>query len=519
MELLFESRVSIRNVEGRLRPIQNRPKLTRDPVLVGDSMVDGTGTTLHGSVLRDHLGGFRMYYQAWPWDWNGNDSALVGLALSEDGRRWQKPTLELQAYGDDDDALNNLVDLGFHSPSIWLDPEAPITHRYRATGFAGPHLVGANDGAQRSGYYAAHSDDGLHWTLDSREPLWPESAVITSMYHPTYRRGLAAMKRLVYVHGVRRRSLWMATCRDGRWSEGACALVPDEYDDVCAQTRGFVSGDYYGMGMMPAGTGTVGFLWNFRHSMPRSAGTEMGIYGVTDVSLVYQDGLESRWQHMPGRPDFISHRHMNWGSGGVYTASSPLETESEHWLFFSAMSRSHAWYLDRAYSVVEKRKAEIITAGLGRIGVARWPKWRLFGYRADPEGVLTINLGPVGRPSELFLNYETEDGGSIRVEIPALRGYVLETARPLTGKSLSEAVGWMHGTDITPADNPIIARIHLDSATIWAYELKPIDDEDDEPIRVERAAESRPEEQDGNIEEEEDVLVGFSGEIRRLGAK
>ena len=64
------------------------------------------------------------------------------------------------------------------------------------------------------------------------------------------------------VNGLSRRSIWNSEFADGQWSsQDNAALIPDDYDDVAAQARGFISGDYYGMGMMAAGSGTVGFIW------------------------------------------------------------------------------------------------------------------------------------------------------------------------------------------------------------------------------------------------------------------
>ena len=118
------------------------------------------------------------------------------------------------------------------------------------------------------GYYTAHSADGLKWEYDQLVPQWKSNDVITSIYHSEQRRGIVALKVTPYpsVNGIPRRSIWNAEFRDGRWSEAHSALLPDEVDDIAAVARGFSSGDYYGMGMMPAGSGTVGFLWQFRHA-------------------------------------------------------------------------------------------------------------------------------------------------------------------------------------------------------------------------------------------------------------
>ena len=163
MELLFESRTSIKAVSGKLYAEQVAPTVDPEPLVLPSNPVDGGGTSIYGSVL--HEGGrFRMWYQAWPADWNGKDVSLVGYAESEDGVEWRKPNLGLFEYAGS--TGNNLTDLGFHSPSVFIDPHAPSGARFRATGFARPGGLGCSDRITLGGYYTAHSSDGLHWELD-----------------------------------------------------------------------------------------------------------------------------------------------------------------------------------------------------------------------------------------------------------------------------------------------------------------------------------------------------------------
>ena len=160
----------------------------------------------------------------------------------------------------------------------------------------------------RRGYYTAHSSEGIRWELDDAEPRWEGGDVISSVYHPARHAGTTALKRYCRLNGAPRRSIFHSEYSGGGWSDPRLALIPDEYDDVCAAQRGFVSGDYYGMGFLPAGGGMVGFLWQFRHKLPRTRGTESGVFGATDVSLVFQQSPGYCWLHVPGRPDFINAR-------------------------------------------------------------------------------------------------------------------------------------------------------------------------------------------------------------------
>ena len=472
MQLLFESRPEITATAGKLYFFQRKPDIHPDPLLPLDSFVDGAGMTLYGTILRDG-GVYRMWYQAWPRDWSGMNCDLVGYAESDNGLDWRKPKLGLVDYaGQGTD--NNLVDLSGHPPTLFIDPEAPSSHRYRATLCTGPTHQGAREGLSDYGYYTAHSADGLKWEYDQRTPQWQGADVINTIYHPGQLRAIVALKQMPRVNGLKRRSIWNAEFVDGQWSADThAALIPDEYDDVAAMARGFVSGDYYGMGMMAAGSGTVGFVWQLRHNLPRTAGTHVGVFGVADVTLTYQSARHERWLHMPSRPDFIAHTDPPWGHGGIYTASCPVEVGDEHWLYFSASRHTHGWYVNEQWQIEQDLLRDLIEGGIARIGVARWPKWRLFGFRSDPVGSLTLQLD-VREASRLLLNYECEVGGSVRVSVEGLDGRSEADSVALTESSLAATVAWKDGdvVGVGVDGQPVTVKLHLDRASVYAFEVQ-----------------------------------------------
>ena len=470
MELLFESHPEVLGVSGKVYAVQAAPELHPEPVVNPDTFADGAGCSIYGTVLRDG-GRLRMWYQAWPRDWDGRNSTLVAYAESDDGITWEKPDLGLVDYGP---GGNHLCNLGLHAPSVFIDPDAPASHRYRATGWAAPDHPTVPPQVVRAGYYTAHSTDGLNWELDSPQPTWEGGDVISSVYHPAQRRAIVALKRMPRYCNVPRRSVFEAELRDGKWSRARCALVPDNFDDVCAQARGYASGDYYGMGMLPAGSGTVGFLSQFRHALPRTTGSEVGVFGALDVSLVYQAGRGDCWLHAAGRPDFLSAGALPWAGGGIYPSSCPVEFAGEHRLYFSGSFHTHGWYVDSNWQIQEHRKQQMIDAGFCRIGFARFPKYRLFGLKADPDGVVTLDLGRIAEPSELLVNYETESDGRLRVELEGIEGRSLEEAQPQGGGGIEQPAAWEAGTTIPPAPGRrVTARVHLDCATLYAYRLRP----------------------------------------------
>ena len=470
MELLFESRTDMLWTTDKVNVVQGRAEIDAEPVLVGDTFADRRGVSIYGTVLRDG-GRFRMWYQATAEDYAAGNPAWVAYAESDDGLTWRKPDLGLVSCGP---GANNLCDLNVHCPSVFIDPDAPASGRYRAAGYVSDVQPGCRTDLARAGYYTFGSPDGLHWEPDGAEPTWDSCDVITSAYHPDQRRGIAAMKFNPRVGGFMRRVLYTAELRDGRWSPARPALIPDEFDDICAVARGYVSGDYYGMSLLPAGSGTVGLIWQFRHRAPRTSQHASGQFGESDVTLAYQSEPGGCWQHSRGRADFISHTDRPWTRGGVYGASTPIEVGDEHWLYISGSVHSHAWQTGVDGEPDPVRQRQMAEEGHGQIGIARWPKWRLVDFRADPAGMVTVRIGPIDGRGDLHLNYECEPGGWIDASlIPEGGGSVLDTATRLTGDAVEAKVNWKQGAlAATPADRTLWLQLQMDRASVYAYDLR-----------------------------------------------
>jgi hypothetical protein len=90
-----------------------------------------------------------MWYQAWPRKWDLADSMAAGCAESDDGITWHRSAHGLVEC--DGTKANNLTDLQFHCPSVFIDPHANDDFRYRAVGFTRGETLG---------YRRARSADG-----------------------------------------------------------------------------------------------------------------------------------------------------------------------------------------------------------------------------------------------------------------------------------------------------------------------------------------------------------------------
>ena len=466
MELLFESRTNLGGFTGHLNFVQRKPEIHPEPVIRPDTFADRKGVSIYGSVLPDG-GRLRMWYLAVPESWDFKvDMNSYGYAESDDGIHWTKPPLKLVECGP---GPNNLVNLGLHSATVFIDPDSPPSRRYRATGCAYPGHFMMNPNIKVSGYYTAHSADGLNWELDSTTPRWLSADVITSCYHPGRRCGITALKFTPRWMRMGRRSIHTAECRNGAYSDAVSALYADEFDDLCAATRGFHTCDYYGMGMLPAGAGTVGFLWKYWHELPYTG--EGGFH----VALVYQPEAGGKWFHMPGRPIFVDHTALPWSTGWINTASNVIEVGDEHRLYYSGQPYSHGFGYGTDWQMKPQWVEHVTKHGGSGITFARWPKWRLFGFESDPAGTFRIDLGRIERPSEVVLNYEiTKPDGCVRAELQgtSISARPLADAVPLTGNSTAVTVAWKTGTVIPPCASAALT-LHLECARVYAYEVRP----------------------------------------------
>ena len=460
--------------------ILSKPTMLDQPLLEGASAADGGGCSIYGTVIRDG-GVYRMWYNAYPRLTNALSGSLVGCVESDDGLNWRRPSYGI--FECEGTKANHLTDLLFHCPSIFIDPHAGPGQRYRAVGMYDPGSLRAQGLPARGpcfGYYMAHSADGLHWVLDGDEPLWPNGDVVISTWDPAHNCALIAMKKMVTRGGLYRRSFYASEWADGNLTRPVLTWCADEYDDLHAHMRGFMAADYYGLGLMPTETGTaLGFLWNFRHMPPHV--DIVGHYGRTDLSIVYRTERGSRWQHVPGRPDwFCAEDAPEWARGGLYTASTPIHVADETYLYVTGTRDRHGACGLQPYDLTVKESAK--TGGLSRIGLLKWRRDRIMGLRTLWDGIVELETPvPAPSPSRLQLNVETRSGGHVRVQLLSLQdasftpidGYAFDECEPIAGNHQCVTVRW-GDRDLLPMVKPgakLVARVMLDRATLWAFDF------------------------------------------------
>lgn len=485
MHTLHESSPHIVWMGRSIKPVVTRPEVS-DPVMVGDTDVDGGGCALYGSVIKEE-GLFRMWYQARPAGEDISDDVTVAYAESDDGVNWRKPELGLVEFRENKN--NNLVPLTYSCPSVFIDPTAPSSHRYRATGCMRRNYVfeGKKLDIPQDGYYTAHSADGLHWEPDGEGPRWPGIDVIVSCWDPYRNHGLVALKHVRRFGGIRRRMFHCGLLQDGDYGETYPSLMPDDYDDIRARENGAIATDYYGLGWIPQQDMTLALLLNHRINLPISTSDldnyrPVGLFGKVDLTLIWRENHQSAWKHLPGRPTILEGRDPeSWYGGCVYSSSNSISVGDEEWMYFHGTAAEHGDHLDKNWQIDRMRMDIMQRHTSDKVGIMRWKKGRFMGLQAPLYDEIRLFL-PQPQPGDnMYVNARPMKGGRVRAEIISLKdrqpiaGYSVEDSHAVTTDETRVRLTWKGGAQLPPAgpDNPWMLKLCLERATVYGFDVAP----------------------------------------------
>lgn len=136
-----------------------RPRLSEQPIIVADKPTDGIYIGAYSTLLRDG-GKFRLWYESYL-TLKSDAGAQICYAESEDGFTWTKPNVGIFEYHGSKN--NNVVFKHGHGASIFIDPTASSSARYKMIHLDQVPLQMVN-GEQLSDFlFGAISPDGIHW--------------------------------------------------------------------------------------------------------------------------------------------------------------------------------------------------------------------------------------------------------------------------------------------------------------------------------------------------------------------
>lgn len=448
------------------------------PVLVGDKPWERWGVSIFGNVYHDQ-GRFRMWYMSWPEVPPGGNSSYVAYAESTDGIHWEKPELGIEAY--QGSTKTNLLNLVRTVPSIMIDPNpSDPAYRYRAAGYIGVDRVKQERGRvyPGTGFYTAHSADGLHWTeYPAAGPIGTVHDVGNFIRDEPRGRFLGATKQMLRYDLLDRRSVAVIFSQDFLdWTKPKTILVPDALDDRVAWERGHHHAEFYGMGLEAYDDFLVGYLWLYWADLPLRPGYRYGMWGQMDCQLVYSfDG--EYWYRTPSREPFI---HLgergDFDGNQIFTATRSTIVGDEVWIYYSADAHEHAFY----YSKVWRPRTDIAWDSYpyyneSTISVAKIKRDRYASLTTCGQGSATVAHG-VPDGARLLVNARASLG-AVRAQIldaggAPLDGFTLAECVPFTGDSLRGEVRWTaRSLAELPPDRDIRIQFVLDDADLFAYEL------------------------------------------------
>jgi len=403
-----------------------------------------------GSIIRDHEGRFRMYYNViTPASWTPGDRVdarqAIAVAFSDDGIHWTKPALNLAPHllaSDTPGAeQSNLIYVEPHpgmkhgqwftNGHAFYDPDAPKDERYKMAWVQGQHI------------HTATSADGLRFT-NSQHAFRHKADTIHSFFYDSLHGQYVIYGRkrgdwetggegVIHRRGVVRHS--SANWMDSPWDTvGRLVIDPMDIWDYAQPLRP----DVY----TPAvqiyhrqyiGLPSVYFQDENRPPVPRPD-VRMGTGPIYPLVMHSLDGMDwhfpDRWHPIvPLEPHERVSRYEQASFKGkevgmLRTAANFLETEDRLLIYYAMWEGTH-------YEMVPEDRSAIYVASMRLDGFAS-----LHSSKADQPGTWrTTTIGVPQDANAIHINARVT--GSLRVEV-----LDPQTQRPIAGLSRDDCAAF-----------------------------------------------------------------------------
>jgi len=414
------------------------------------------------TVIREN-GRYRLWYEAVSPQaiaaGKAGDANFLCYAESGDGMNWRRPNLAVTAYeaaADTNIAYGGHLSpvWGYHGGSVFVDPSAPPTERYKAwhlailpadvfEAYSARHPQDV-DPADRRGRRAwamcgAVSPDGFHWT-SLPEPIVAQMSDTQNIcYYDEFLKKYVAYFR-TWVMG--RRSIGRAESQDFRhfplpetilwpdagvgpadlWYSNGKTVYPGSPDyHLLFPKRWNLVADRFHMHVM---TSPDGILWGFP---PDSEVLSPGDYGA-------------------------------WNAGGVSIGCGMTELPG---------GRVGVPFV--GYRIPHKYTRR---PPLGEFAWAAWPKDRIVALEAPERGEFRTTK-VLFHGDELRLNVRTHHAGHVCVEVVGAEGvapgYGFDDCDPITGDFADRLVTWKGKSKIPRRpDAPVAFRVRMYAAQLFS---------------------------------------------------
>lgn len=376
-----------------------------------------------------------------------NSHCAIAYARSADGVHWETPPVGTGLFEG-----TNIVfagNKGVHAAGISQrlfpgDPQRKFTAYFTDWYACG-----------QGGHSYAHSPDGIHWTLDPKNPfIFGESDSNNNIIKNPFGEGYLIYGRpwdaapWGWIKGNSRRRVSVTWGQDPyNWADTRNMLYPDELDDYL----------YYGIGVFYRDGVLFGFLSEFQP-----------VEETMDVQLVFsRDGIT--WDRLPSRRRLFERGgEGEFDSAMVIPACHPVDVNGDMRVYYGGTSRYHD---DHSWESGEK----------SGVGLVTFPKGRLIGRRGDAElGILLTHPFEIDG-DRLFIDAHTNAVGSVVAALvepdkhepggKAIPGFTREDCDVFKGNSARHELTWGGKNIASLRGRQVRLRIGLTMASIWSYEV------------------------------------------------
>jgi len=456
---LGEAEMRRSNVPTGIRLVAQKAK-RRGPVFTSEKPWENPKGIMLSTVIHD--GG---RYRAW---------AADCCYESSDGMDWLRPDIGIVEK--DGSRANNLIDLNTTGGTVFRDPSAPDSERYKWVGLnsvsreeydafrkrrpdAWEPRADRTDVGQVFALRGAVSPDGFHWTMPP-DPLAVEhSDTHVTAYYDEHLRKYVIYTRNYMIgptagsfHDERFRVWWdqgrrsigrteSANFREFPLSEVILAPTPDmePSDLLYTNCRTTIPGATDLHLMFPA-------IWH------------AAVDDTTSIALASShDGRV--WQWVPGPRVLKTGTLGEWDGGCVFTAPNLIELPNGDFaLPYTGYLFPHKY-----------PRGQLKYAG----GYAIWPKGRLIALEAQDRGEFaTAILMPPG--NRMTINAVAH--GSIRIEVAdydgnASTGRSFDDSIPIGGDAFRTTVAWKSGNDLGHGGKPFMLKFRMEKASIFGIDF------------------------------------------------
>ena len=457
-------------------------KHPQNPLLKADQPWEGWRVEIFGNVIYDEQEKlFKMWYLAEPEGEGGyfDDPNVTCYATSIDGIHWQKPLVGTL-------------------PAKNGKPHNAVAHIHQASVIK--DLQGSRSGVPLQVHRLVVGAEGLqHVRLARRielEAVQPASRlpracdVMTGFWDAATQalRGVSQDSTVSFGAVTTRRLFFTITSRDFvHWSEPVLSWTTDLRDDAGSLARieqvrpildrpddpRLMRTEYYGIGVYPAESCTIGFPWiltinnNARWGNQRRArGNPIGRFPRSGElgAAVPHAGDRHRRARSLGR--LVSHVRRRRRSALATRSGSTTAGRTTR----TARPASTARQFE------DGRPTGRRTKYTGSIGLVTWKLDRFVSADGPAEGGVLTTVPVKFSGKRLEINAATRSGGSVVVEIcdaagKPLAGYA--PSDPFRGDDLRHVVTFRGRSDVSAlAGKPIVLRLHLRSAELYSFAFR-----------------------------------------------